>query len=133
MIDTSNPVHQFSLGIDGMSCASCVARVEKALQAIPGVAKASVNLGTETASVEANDSVNFAALQQVIEKAGYGVAQEEFVLAVEGMSCASCVGRVEKALRKIDGVSAAGVNLATESARVRAAKGVGVYTLLKAV
>ena len=133
MTTTSPPVHQLSLAIDGMSCASCVARVEKALRAIPGVTKASVNLGTETASVEANAAVNFAALQQVIEKAGYGVAQQEIVLAIEGMSCASCVGRVEKALRKVDGVSDAAVNLATESARIRLAKGVGVEALIKAV
>jgi Cu+-exporting ATPase len=125
--------HTLSVGIEGMTCASCVMRVEKALAKVPGVTEASVNLGTESATVVADTTVDVAALQAAVEKAGYSVAQEEFDLDVEGMTCASCVARVEKALRKVDGVSAASVNLATESARVAAGKGVSVAALIGAV
>jgi Cu+-exporting ATPase len=123
---------QLSIAIEGMTCASCVARVEKALQAIPGVSKASINLGTDLASVTASAEVGYADLQGAIEKAGYAVALEEIPLTIEGMSCASCVGRVEKALRKVDGVIDAAVNLATESARVRVAKGLDLNSLIQA-
>jgi Cu+-exporting ATPase len=127
------PPQELSIGIDGMTCASCVFRVEKALSAIPGVAKASVNLGTESAKVIATPSVNFADLQDAIEKAGYGVAEDEINLSVEGMTCASCVNRVEKALRKVDGVLDASVNLATERARVKVAAGVDPLALVRAI
>jgi Cu+-exporting ATPase len=125
--------HQRSFGIEGMSCASCVARIEKVLQAIPGVSEVSVNLGTEKATLKTTAEVNIHILQQALEKAGYKMAQEQYDIAIEGMSCASCVGRVEKALRKIDGVLDASVNLATESARVTVAVGVEPATLLQAV
>ncbi|CAN5261080.1 copper-translocating P-type ATPase CopA1 [soil metagenome] len=122
-----------SIGIEGMTCASCVARVEKALQAIPGVSKASVNLATESAQVMATPAVDFSSLRGAVEKAGYEVAQEEVNLDVEGMTCASCVNRVEKALLKVDGVTQASVNLATESARVKAGSGVSPEALIQAI
>lgn len=125
--------HRLSVGIEGMTCASCVARVEKAIHAIPGVTEASVNLGTETATVTADTGVDISTLQQAVEKAGYSIAQKEFNLDIEGMTCASCVGRVEKALRKVGGVIDANVNLATESARVLAAGNVKLADLLNAV
>ena len=111
---------EYTVIIEGMTCASCVARVEKALRVIPGVASANVNLGTERATVVANSAVDVGAVHQAIEKAGYGFKQQEIDLDIEGMSCASCVGRVEKALRKVGGVLDVSVNLATESAHVRA-------------
>jgi Cu+-exporting ATPase len=129
----SRAQHRISVGIEGMTCASCVTRVEKAIRAIPGVSEASVNLGTETATVIADANVGVTAIQQAIKKAGYELAQQEFKLDVEGMTCASCVGRVEKALRKVDGVVDASINLATESAQVRAAGGVTLDALLKAI
>lgn len=106
------------IGIEGMTCASCVSRVEKAINKIPGVVKSSVNLGTETARIEGDGSVQIAAIKAAIEKSGYQVAQQEFVVMIEGMTCASCVGRVEKALNKLSGVLSVSVNLATEKARV---------------
>jgi len=124
---------ELDVPIDGMTCASCVRRVEKALRAVPGVSTADVNLGTERARVTADKSVSFGMVQQAVEKAGYQVTQQEIDLDIEGMTCASCVGRVEKALRKIDGVLDVSVNLATESAHVRAASGVGADTLARAV
>jgi Cu+-exporting ATPase len=130
---TESPNNEFSIGIEGMTCASCVMRVEKALANVPGVEKASVNLGTESATVVTDSSVNVAELQGAIEKAGYSVAEEEVDLNIEGMTCASCVARVEKALAKVDGVSAASVNLATESAHIKVAGGTSIEAVLSAV
>lgn len=111
------------LPVAGMSCASCAGRVEKALRALPGVASASVNLASETAHVVFDGAAASSAAVQAVEKAGYTVPQERFHLAVGGMSCASCVGRVETALRSVPGVASASVNLAGESAEVIAPRG----------
>lgn len=111
------------LPVSGMSCASCAGRVEKALRALPGVASASVNLASESAHVVFEGTAVPAAAVQAVEKAGYAVPQERFHLAVSGMSCASCVGRVEKALHAVPGVASASVNLAGESAEVIAPRG----------
>jgi len=123
------------LDIDGMTCAACVARVEKALAKVPGVARASVNLATERARVESDAAVEPERLADAVRKAGYeatlvaGTAAQaqapaatpptaEFELAIGGMTCASCAMRVEKALSKVPGVARASVNLATETATV---------------
>ncbi len=121
------------LPIAGMTCASCVARVEKALAAVPGVEAASVNLATEAATVKRAPSVTMDALAKAVERAGYEVAHEESDLAIRGMTCASCVARVEKALGKVPGVLSATVNLATERAHVAAVAGTGIDALRKAV
>ena len=107
------------LPIDGMTCASCVSRVEKALAKVPGVQRASVNLATESASVAASHQVDLATLRGAVEKAGYSVREQQASLSIEGMTCASCVARVEKALRKLPEVASAEVNLATEKAEVK--------------
>ncbi len=106
------------LPVEGMSCASCVGRVERALRAAPGVGEVSVNLATERASITPDGTVAIADLVGVIEKAGYRVPSERQELAVQGMNCASCVGRVERALTAVPGVTGAMVNLATERATV---------------
>ncbi len=107
-----------ALPIVGMTCASCVARVERALGRVPGVRSASVNLATESATVQGDATLDIDALVGAVERAGFGVARESIGLAVEGMTCASCVGRVEKALQRVPGVVRAEVNLATEQALV---------------
>ncbi|MGE0500630.1 MAG: heavy metal translocating P-type ATPase [Rhizobiaceae bacterium] len=107
-----------TIAIEGMTCASCVGRVERALNAIDGVVEARVNLATETASVEAAPSVSREKLAQTVEAVGYGVPSATVEFAVEGMTCASCVGRVERALAAVPGVTTARVNLATERATV---------------
>ena len=110
--------------IEGMTCASCVARVEKALQAVPGVARASVNLATERAAVEFSGGADFGAIVRAVDTAGYVVREGTTELAIEGMTCASCVARVEKALERVPGVLGASVNLATERAHVRYLAGI---------
>ena len=113
-----------TLPIEGMTCASCAARIERAVSAVPGVLDASVNLASERVSVNAAPKVSPSLLAEAVERAGYGVGTETFDLTVRGMTCASCVGRVERALKRVDGVAAAVVNLATERARVTAPAGV---------
>lgn len=108
-----------TLSIVGMSCASCVGRVEAALAKVDGVGKVSVNLATERADIQPAGTIDHAQLIQAVEKAGYEVAPQSVDLAVQGMNCASCVGRVEQALKTVPGVSAATVNLATERASVQ--------------
>ncbi|WP_036206403.1 heavy metal translocating P-type ATPase [Novilysobacter arseniciresistens] len=114
------------LEVEGMSCASCVGRVEKALAAVPGVESASVNLATGRADVHTAGDVPLARLAEAVRSAGYEVATATVDLAIEGMTCASCVGRVEKALAAVPGVLEAGVNLATERAQVRAVRRDGI-------
>src|SRR5687768_7222463 len=107
---------ELTLPITGMTCASCVRRVEKALAKVPGVAEASVNLATEKAKVAFDPAqASVGDLKAAVERAGYGVgavpaapaaapapapAGNELLLPIEGMTCASCVRRVEKALGK---------------------------------
>ncbi len=110
-----------SLPIEGMTCASCVFHVEKALSKVEGVGSVAVNLATEKAEIKPSGPVDRAALVQAVKDAGYDVLERTSAteLAIGGMTCASCVGRVEKALKAVPGVTDAVVNLATERATVR--------------
>ena len=118
-ITPSAATRQWQLPVAGMTCASCVSRVEKALSKLPGVREATVNLATEAATVDAGPEVSLDSLRAAVQKAGYDVPEQAVTLQVEGMTCASCVARVEKALKKVPGVTAAEVNLATEQAHVK--------------
>lgn len=122
-----------TFNVDGMTCASCVSRVEKALKAVPGVENASINLATEKATVRASQGTSYASLYQAVEKAGYEVPTENISLSISGMTCASCVGRVEKALKKVPGVTDATVNLATEKAQVTLTADITPEVLIAAV
>ncbi|QIC87343.1 copper-translocating P-type ATPase [Serratia liquefaciens] len=124
---------RLSLPVEGMTCASCVGRVERALKAVPGVQTATVNLATERADITFGDRADPQAAVGAIESAGYAVREETTELGIEDMTCASCVGRVEKALRQIPGVIEANVNLATERARVRHSAGIVTTAMLEAV
>ena len=118
--DPSRSAHtRLSLPVEGMTCASCVGRVERALKAVPGVHGAAVNLATERADITFTGEADPQAAVRAIERAGYSVREETTELAIEDMTCASCVGRVEKALAQVPGVLEASVNLATERARVK--------------
>ncbi|HEV2072205.1 MAG TPA: heavy metal translocating P-type ATPase [Thermomicrobiales bacterium] len=139
----TSPIFQTSFPVEGMTCASCVRRVEKALQKVDGVSTVNVNLATERASVDIEEGVSSDDLRAAVEKAGYtpgqieipAIAREpasadtspdsgEVSFSVEGMTCASCVRRVERALEKVEGVSAVNVSLATERATVAYGNGV---------
>ena len=111
-------VNTISFQIEGMFCASCVGRVEKVLLAVSGVDTASINLATETAQVSYDDTVDATDLTNTLADVGYPAVVEEVTLEIESMTCASCVGRVEKALKAGDGVLDASVNLVTETALV---------------
>ena len=112
-----DPIRQIELKVDGMTCAACSARVERALSRVPGVESAAVNLLTGRAEVKGAD-LDRAGLIKAVEAAGYDIAPTTQDIAVEGMTCASCVARVEKALARVPGVQSASVNLATERASV---------------
>ena len=104
----------------GMTCAVCAARIEKALKKVQGVAFARVNLAAERARVEFDEKrARPADLVAAIAGAGYTPVVEEMEFPVRGMTCASCVARVERTLNKLSGVIEARVNLASESAHVR--------------
>ncbi len=103
--------------LEGLHCASCAGRVEHAVRALPGTARADVNLATSTLSVAPGD-VDAAAIAAAVTEAGYKAIATERVFALEGLHCASCVRRVEQALRAEPGVVEAAVNLATSRARV---------------
>ena len=108
------------LGVQGMTCASCVGRVERGLKKVEGVEGASVNLATERATVTFDPALTTPqALLDKVKDVGYEPVISELQLGVQGMTCASCVGRVERALNKVEGVLDASVNLATERATVR--------------
>ena len=122
-------VQPLSFQIDNMSCASCVGRVERSLRAVPGVTEARVNLAAERAEVQGGQAGE---LVQALERAGYPPRRETVRLRVEGMSCASCSGRVERALAAVPGVLAARVNLAAETAEVERFAGSAAMTDLVA-
>ncbi|MEM8552271.1 MAG: heavy metal translocating P-type ATPase [Pseudomonadota bacterium] len=105
--------------ITGLSCASCVARTEKALRTVPGVRDAKVNFTAGRASIAVDGPVDAALITEAVERAGYGAEEKTVQLRLSGLSCASCVGRVERALSSVPGVSAASVNLAAQTATVR--------------
>ena len=111
-------LQNWTFAVEGMSCAACAGRIERVLRKVPGVDSASVNLATEVADVEARADVRPQDLVQAVEQAGFHVPEQHIQLKIDGMSCASCVSRVEKVLNRIPGVISAQVNLATEKADV---------------
>ena len=123
---------QFDLPIDGMTCASCAGRVEKSLAKVPGVRSVSVNLATEQARIEA-PADSLPALVEAVQQAGYSVPAHSLELDISGMTCASCAGRVEKALARVPGVKSASVNLATERAHIELLGQVDPGLLINAV
>ncbi len=146
---TTTSAHDWTttFDVDGMTCASCVRRVEKALEKVEGVHEVSVNLATETATVKASEAVTPEILMAAVDKAGYvagaislpqpetQAASEDLSITfdVDGMTCASCVRRVEKALEKLPGVREVGVNLATETATVHIDRSVTAEAISGAV
>ena len=115
----SNSNHELTFPVSGMTCASCAAHIEHALDEVPGVAQANVNLATERATVRfKNGGVAANVLVQAVREAGYDVPGEALTLPIGGMTCASCAAHVEGSLSEVPGVLSANVNLATERASV---------------
>jgi Cu+-exporting ATPase len=109
---------QVTLPIAGMTCASCTSKVQSSLSKVPGVEEVTINLATERATVRITEAVEPEELVQAVRDAGYDVLTETMTLPIGGMTCASCVSTVEKALAGVAGVTRANVNLATERATV---------------
>ena len=125
MLNT-DPNHQrLTLLVEGMTCASCVAHVQEALEEVPGVSKVSVNLATEEALVDLDPrEVGPSMLTRALDDAGYAAGVDKVTLNIGGMTCASCVAHVQDALTEVSGVLSASVNLATEQAFVQYLSGV---------
>ena len=122
----------FDLPIAGMTCASCAGRVERALRKVAGAEQVNVNLATEQARVQA-PADRLPALVEAVSQAGYNVPSHSIELNIGGMTCASCAGRVERALSKLPGVQSVSVNLASERAHVELLGQVDSATLIEAV
>lgn len=112
-------LERINIPVRGMTCASCVRRVERALTKKEGVAEASVNFAAEKASLSYDpEATSPGELVGSVRDAGYDADVRETTFSVAGMTCASCVGRVERALEKVPGVLDASVNLTSERARI---------------
>ncbi|WII71780.1 heavy metal translocating P-type ATPase [Bdellovibrio sp. 22V] len=117
---TDSKVSDFetTIPVTGMTCASCVARIEKSVRKVEGLIDVSVSLATESAKVKLDNPAKLPLVVAAIENSGYEVPTQEAELSIEGMTCASCVGRIEKSLKAVPGLKTASVNLATEKAKV---------------
>ncbi len=126
---------QLTVPVAGMTCAACAVRLERVLGKVDGVSEAVVNFASETASVGFVDgTVEPADISAAIARAGFSIPTESVRLAVGGMTCATCSGRIERALKQVPGVASVQVNLASEIATVAFTPGVvGVPELVAAV
>ncbi len=112
------------LDITGMTCASCAKAVERHVGKVEGISSVNVNIATEKMTVEFDDTkADKSKIKDAVIKAGYGVKESdesirEISLPIAGMTCASCVRAVERAIGKLDGIREVSVNLATEKARI---------------
>ncbi|MFZ6645912.1 heavy metal translocating P-type ATPase [Undibacterium sp. TJN25] len=122
----------FDLPISGMTCASCAGRVERALSKVSGAENVSVNFATEQVRLQAPPD-SLPALLQAVDAAGYAVPGGHVELAIGGMTCASCVGRIERALAKLPAVKSVSVNLASERAHIETLGNVDATALIAAV
>ena len=112
-----------SLSVEGMSCASCVGRVDKGLHEVTGLSDIAVNLASDSARFKADSPETVSAAVAQLAALGYPAREEKVILSIESMSCASCVGRVDKAIAALPGVLDVSVNLASETATIRYAEG----------
>jgi Cu+-exporting ATPase len=136
MVDKTNSQKsdKTSIHITGMTCTTCAATVEKGLSETPGVEQADVNFASEKASIKYDPTkVDLAKIKDTVSQLGYGVATRKSIFPVGGMTCASCVARVEEALSSVPGVIAASVNLASEKATVEYLEGTGLADMRGAV
>ena len=133
MATKDKDIIKISLPVEGMTCAACVGHVENALKGVPGVVEASVNLGTEKASVEFDPAeVRFQVLGDAVSGAGYKLGTKSASLIIGGMTCSACVSHIENALRDVPGVAEANVNLGVERASVEFVPGIVELSHLQA-
>jgi Cu+-exporting ATPase len=108
-----------SFGISGMTCASCVETIQRSLADLQGIESANVNLATERATISYDpEKVNIEQVKKTVRDAGYDVVLNVVTISVGGMSCATCANTIEEALRSLDGVQAASVNLASDKVMI---------------
>jgi Cu+-exporting ATPase len=130
----SKKSNRVSIHITGMTCTTCAATVEKGLSQTPGVEQVDVNFASEKASIKYDPTkIDLAKIKDTVSQLGYGVATKKSIFPVAGMTCASCVARVEEALSSVPGVISASVNLASEKATVEYLEGVGLADMRRAV
>jgi Cu+-exporting ATPase len=130
----SKKADKASIQITGMTCATCAATIKKGLSKTLGVEQADVNFASEKASIEYDPTkVDLAKIKDTVSQLGYGVATRKSIFPVSGMTCASCVARVEEALSSVTGVISANVNLASEKATVEYLEGTGLADMRRAV
>ncbi|MDR0585965.1 MAG: heavy metal translocating P-type ATPase [Treponema sp.] len=115
-------MEQETLSIGGMTCAACAGRIEKTVRKIEGVNTATVNLASEKLFVEYSGTQTLSGVKEAVVKIGYQILDKPkgttVTIPIGGMTCAACAGRVEKAIKKLEGIESAAVNLATEKATV---------------
>ncbi|MFC1915717.1 heavy metal translocating P-type ATPase [Chloroflexota bacterium] len=131
---TTRKTEKAQIPVTGMTCTTCAATIEKGLAKTAGVEQARVNFASEKASIEYDPSkVSLGKIKDTISQVGYGVATRKSIFPVSGMTCASCVARVEQALSGVPGVISANVNLASEKATVEYIEGTDLAGLRQAV
>jgi P-type Cu+ transporter len=119
MVEKDRKSRKAQINLTGMSCATCAVTIEKGLTDTHGIEGAKVNFAAEKASVEYDpEKINLEKIKDTISGLGYGIATKKSIFPVHGMTCASCVARVEEALRSVPGVISANVNLSSEKATV---------------
>jgi len=117
--DSEKDLERIDLPITGMSCASCAAKIEKGLTDMEGVSKASVNFAAEKATILFHPAqTDLSSLIEKVKDLGYAAKVEKVTFPIQGMSCASCVNKVEKALGSLKGVAQVNVNFAIERASI---------------
>ena len=123
-----------TVSITGMTCATCATTIKKGLSKVHGVKEANISFASEKASIEYDPTkVDLSKIRDTVTQLGYGVATRKSIFPVSGMTCASCVARVEKALSEVPGVVSISVNLASEKATVEYLEGTSVADLKRAV
>jgi len=134
MVEKAKKPQKMRIHVTGMTCTTCAATVEKALAEKQGIEQAQVNFASETASVEYDpEKIDLAAIKDSISQVGYGTATRKSIFPVRGMTCASCVARVEEALKSVPGVVTVSVNLASEKATVEYIEGTEIADLRRVV
>ena len=131
---SSKKTARASIHITGMTCTTCAATIKRSLAHTHGIEQADVNYASGRASIKYNPTkVDLAKIKDTVSELGYGVATKKSIFPVGGMTCASCVARVEEALSSVPGVVSASVNLASEKATVEYLEGTALADMRRAV